>query len=70
MNATPGRTSRYFSISGDRIKVATDSRDRFRDLLDAAEQTDAISALDIGHGDHLFQSTRLAALDQDAFTFF
>jgi len=66
----PGGARRRFYIAGDEISVNYDGIDSFGDLLNIAYQDGGNTVFDFGNGDMLIlQATRLASLDEDAFTF-
>ena len=65
-----GWWGRYHS-NGDSISINVEGVNSFDDLMDVASQRGHKTVFDFGDGDKLILShTRLAALDQDAFTFF
>ncbi len=60
-----------YRSGGDKISINMDGVDSYDDLMDVASQQGRHTVFDFGDGDKLILSyTRLAALDQDAFTFF
>ena len=66
----PGRARRNFFIAGDRIEIDYAGIDNFDDLMSFASQDGRDTVFDFGNGDILVLSrTRLASLDDDAFTF-
>jgi Ca2+-binding RTX toxin-like protein len=65
-----GRSNAFFTIAGDRIALDIDGVTSFEDLLDFASQQGRSTVFDFGDGDVLIlNATRLAALDEDMFTF-
>ncbi|AVX03475.1 iron-regulated protein FrpA [Maritalea myrionectae] len=65
------RSGRRFSIAGDVIRLSVDGIDNFDDLFASAQEQDGGVLFAFGNGDELFLAgTKLAALDQDSFSFF
>jgi len=63
--------SRRSFIPGDELRLNVDGIDSYDDLLGAATQTWGGVLFDFGNGDEVFLAgTRLAALDEDQFTFY
>ena len=63
--------SRRSFIPGDELRLNVDGIDSYDDLLGAARQTWGGVLFDFGNGDEVFLAgTRLAALDEDQFTFY
>lgn len=68
---TRARSNFFFTVAGDRISIDIEGVNDFDDLLDFGEQVGRNTVFDFGDGDVLIlNSTRLAALDEDVFTFF
>ncbi len=67
----PGRSGRRFSIAGDELRISVAGISDFDDLLAVGQNEWGGVRFDFGDGDELFLSgTRLAALDEDSFSFF
>ena len=65
------RGGRRFSMPGDELRLSIDGIDSFADLMAHASQTRGGVLLDLGDDDQIFLAgTRLAALDEDQFTFY
>jgi len=65
------RARRRSFIPGDELRLNVDGIDDYDDLMDAATQTWGGVLFDFGNGDEIFLAgTRLAALDEDKFTFY
>ena len=61
----------WYRSGGDTISINVDDINGYDDLMGVASQQGRHTVFDFGDGDKLILSyTRLAALDQDAFTFF
>ncbi len=70
MDLQTGYSGFFISIAGDNIELDIDGVESFEDLMSYADQIGTRSVFDFGDGDVLILSaTRLAALDQDMFTF-
>ena len=67
----PSVARRNRFIEGDKIALGVEGIDSFDDLLEFASQERGGVLFDFGEGDELFLSgTRLAALDEDQFSFY
>jgi Ca2+-binding RTX toxin-like protein len=65
------RGGRRFSMPGDELRLSIDGIDSFADLMAHASQSRGGVLLDLGGDDQIFLAgTRLAALDEDQFTFY
>ena len=65
------RARRNSIIPGDELRLSVEGIDSFADLMANASQTGGGVLLDLGGGDQIFLAgTRLAALDEDQFTFY
>ena len=66
-----GTSSTWYQSSGDQISIDIDGINSFDDLMGYGSEDGSNVVFDFGNGDELILSTtQLAALDQDAFTFF
>ncbi|QUJ77245.1 tandem-95 repeat protein [Sulfitobacter albidus] len=67
----PARSRSGAPIAGDTLAISVDGIEDFAALMAQAQQTWSGVLLDLGGGDEIFLAgTRLAALDQDQFTFY
>ena len=65
------RQTRRRTIEGDEIAISVEGVDSFADLMALASERGGGVLFDFGDGDELFlRGTRLAALDEDKFSFY
>ena len=71
MDFRPTRQTRRRTIEGDEIVISVDGIESFAELMALASERNGGVLFDFGNGDELFlRGTRLAALDEDKFSFY